>query len=241
MSRLPTPPVQPSADELVSKPEVGQTGLHTIGSIPSAPSGMPSIPAAEVAQTAAPVANVTPPLPLAGVVTTATGETGVFISEQQILDEVMKENHTLPVAVAVLCGGLTLVIYAAQGLAQAGPVGAIGMGVLMGVVLAVSVVLSTFAAWVVSKMFGEDFGSLSGLLLRVSAVVAAQFLLFLGLTAVIGPILAILASVPILLALSVWLLGMNLFQAFVFAVLLKMIEWVLIAFVAFSIASAMLA
>ncbi|MFB3137851.1 MAG: hypothetical protein ACE10B_01350, partial [Phycisphaerales bacterium] len=109
------------------------------------------------------------------------------------------------------------------------------------VVLAVSVVLSTFAAWVVTKMFGEDFRSLSGLLLRVSAVVAAQFLLFLGLTAVIGPIPAILASVPILLVLSMWLLGMNLFQAFVFAVLLKMIEWVLIAFVAFSIASAMLA
>ncbi len=241
MSRLPTLPVQPSADELVSKPEVGQTGLHTIGSIPSAPGGMPPAPAAEVAQPAAPPGDVTPPLPLAGVVTTPTGETGVFIPEQQIFDEVMKENHTLPAAVTVLCGGLTLAIYAAQGLAQAGPVGAIGMGVLMGVLLAVSVVLSTFAAWVVTKMFGEDFGSLGGLLLRVSAVVAAQALLFLGLAAVIGPILAILASVPILLVLSMWLLGMSLFQAFVFAVILKMIEWLLIVFVMLSIASAMLA
>lgn len=241
MSRLPPPPVQPSADELESEPEVGQTGLHTIGSIPSAPGGMPPAPAGDMAQPAAPVANVAPPLPLAGVVTTPTGETGVFIPEHQILDDVMKENHTLPAVVAVLCGGLTLVIYAAQGLAQAGLAGAIVMCVLMGVVLAVSVVLSTFAAWVVTKMFGEDFGSLSGLLLRVSAVVAAQFLLFLGLTAVIGPIPAILASVPILLALSVWLLGMSLFQAFVFAVLLTMIEWVLIAFVVFSIANAILA
>ncbi len=241
MSRLPALPVQPSADDLGSEPEVGQTGLHTIGSIPSAPGGMPPAPAAEVAQQAAPVANVAPPLPSAGVVTTPTGETGVFISEHQILDDVMKENHTLPVAVAGLCGGLTLVIYAAQGLAQAGPVGAIGMFVLMCVVLAVSVVLSTFAAWVVTKMFGEDFGSLGGLLLRVSAVVAAQFLLFLGLTAVIGTIPAMVASVPILVVLSVWLLGMSLFQAFVFAIILKMIEWVLFAFVMFSIASVMLA
>ncbi len=241
MSRLPSLPVQPSADDLGSEPEVGRTGMHTIGSIPSAPGGMPPAPAADVAQPATPVANVAPPLPLAGVVTTPTGETGVFISEQQILDDVMKENHTLPVAVAGLCGGLTLVIYAAQGLAQAGPVGAIGMFVLMGVVLAVSVVLSTFAAWVVSKLFAEDFGSLGGVFLRVSAVVAAQALLFVGLTAVIGPILAILASVPILIVLSMWLLGMSLFQAFVFAVILKMIEWVLIAFAMLSIASAMLA
>ncbi len=241
MSRLPPPPVQPSADELGSEPEVGQTGLHTIGSIPSAPGGMQPIPAAELAPSAAPPGDVTPPLPLAGVVTTPTGETGVFIPEHQVFDEVMKENHTLPAAVAVLCGGLTLGIYAAQGLAQAGPVGAIGMCVLMGVVLAVSVVLSTFAAWVVTKLFGENFGSLGGLFLRVSAVVAAQFLLFLGLTAVIGPIPAMLESVPILVVLSVWLLGMNLFQAFVFAVILKMIEWVLVALVMFSIASAMLA
>ena len=241
MSRLPLLTVQPSADELGSEPEVGQTGQHTIGSMPSAPGGMPPTPAAEVAQPAGPVANVAPPLPLTGVVTTPSGETGVFISEQQILDDVMKEDHTLPAAVAVLCGGLTLVIYAAQGLAQAGPVGAILMFVLTGVVLAVSVVLSTFAAWVVTKMFGEDFGSLSGLLLRVSAVVAAQALLFLGLTAVIGVIPAMLASVPILLVLSMWLLGMSLFQAFVFAVILKMIEGVLILFVMLSIASAMLA
>ena len=100
--------------------------------------------------------------------------------------------------------------------------------------------VGTGAARIVGKLFGEDFGAFSILMLRVCAVVSAQFLVLMGFAAVVGPILAMLLSLPVLLFLATWLLGMNIFQAFVFTVVMKILEWVLLIFVVLSIASAVM-
>ena len=56
--------------------------------------------------------------------------------------------------------------------------------------------------------------------------------------AAFGPILTFIASLPVLLMLVIWLVGMNLFQAFVFSVVLKITELLLLSFGMLSLASA---
>ena len=106
--------------------------------------------------------------------------------------------------------------------------------------MGVSAAVGTGAAWIVGKLFNEDFGAFRILMLRVSAVVSAQFLILMGFAAVIGPILAMLVSLPAQFFLAAWLLGMDMLQAFVFTVVMKILEWLLLIFVVLSIASAVM-
>ncbi len=68
------------------------------------------------------------------------------------------------------------------------------------------------------------------LLLRTAAVICALELTALGLGALMGPILAMFFLPPILMALAVWLVGMDMFQAFVFTIVLAIIRILLISF-----------
>lgn len=176
--------------------------------------------------------------PLRGVVTGPNGEKAVFLSDEEFDSEFLKESHTLHIGIASVCSGLFLILYAGIGMVGAGPLAGIGLAVLGAVLLGVSAAVGTGAAWIVGKLFGEDFGAFSILMLRVSAVVSAQFLVLMGFAAVVGPILAMLISLPVLVFLAAWLLGMNMLQAFVFTVVMKILEWFLLIFVAISIASA---
>ncbi len=160
-----------------------------------------------------------------------------FLSEEEFRKQFLRENHLLPLLVMGICGGLALVIAAAGGLAEGGVAGAIGAGIFIVALFGVSALTGSLAAWAVGKLFAEDFGSFPTLLLRIAAVTAAEFLIFMGLAAMMGPIPTILVGLPVLLVLVVWLVGMNLLQAFVFSVILKMVEFLMISFVLLGIAN----
>ena len=251
MSRLPLQPTPaPTATASDSptnvRPSLVPINPGMVAPEPPAPTAVPAstpppggvavaAPAAPHPQAQASPAQVAP---LRGVLTGPNGEKAVYLSDEEVDREFLKESHTLHIAIASVCSGLFLIIYAGIGMVGAGPLGGIGLAVLGAVLLGVSVAVGTGAAWIVGKLFGEDFGAFRILTLRVGAVVSAQFLVLMGFAAVVGPILAILISLPVLLFLAVWLLGMNLFQAFVFTVVMKILEWVLFIFVMLSIASA---
>ena len=76
-------------------------------------------------------------------------------------------------------------------------------------------------------------------MLRAAAVVSAQFVTLLAFTALVGPMLGMLVALPAQFFLASWLLGLDALQAFVFVVLMKILEWLLFIFVVMSIASAM--
>ena len=162
----------------------------------------------------------------------------VFLTEEEFRKDFLRENHLLPILVLVVCGGLAFLITALGGLTEGGAAGAIGAGIFFGALFGVSVLTGSLAAWAVGKLFAEDFGSFPTLLLRIAAVTAAEFLVFMGLAVLMGPIATILVGLPVLLVLAVWLVGMNLLQAFVFSVILKMIEFMMISFVLIGIANA---
>ncbi|MEE8147175.1 MAG: hypothetical protein V3T24_06195 [Longimicrobiales bacterium] len=161
------------------------------------------------------------------VVTGPDGEQAVMMSEEQFMADLLREDRTLPALILAVCGGLALLILAWKLMPQAGVEGAIGAGFLLGIFFGVAVAAGTAAAWCVAKIFGEDFGTTGSLMLRIAAVTAAELLIYVVLLGVISPIVILLIGLPILLGLMMWLVGMNLFQAFVFSVILKMIEWLL--------------
>lgn len=97
--------------------------------------------------------------PLRGVVTGPNGEQAVFLSDEEVDSEFLKESHTLYVGIASVCSGLFLIIYAGIGMVGAGPLGGIGLAVLGAVLLGVSAAVGTGAAWIAGKLFGEDFGA----------------------------------------------------------------------------------
>ncbi len=240
MTRLPNPPLGMPAEPLSSAPLPGHnSGQHHLSGHrgQSSPAGGDPAHAAH-----APHAPPTPghqmghPGNELGVV--QGGDQVVFLTEEEFRKDFLSENHLLPILVLVICGGLAFVIAAIGGLAEGGVAGAIGAGIFFGALFGVSVLTGSLAAWAVGKLFAEDFGSFPTLLLRIAAVTAAEFLIFVGLAALMGPIPTILLGLPVLMVLVIWLVGMNLFQAFVFSVILKMVEFMLISFVLIGIANA---
>lgn len=166
---------------------------------------------------------------------------GTFISEDEFFRKNMRENHTLPLILTVGCGGLCLVLYTMRAFSEGGTELATSMAIGISILLAASTLTGTAAAWFVSKIFGENFGSIGVLTLHIAAVSCTELLIYLGVNTLIGPLMSLLIGLPCLIFLSVWLVGMNLFQAFVFAIVLKIVEVLLISFILMSVASAMMA
>jgi hypothetical protein len=229
MSRLPSvPPPSPADENVNANPDAGQTGLHTIGGGPAtaeAPPPGPSQPAQ---------------MPITQG--SAQQDQAAFITDEQFLHEFLKEDHTVPKVVLVSCVALTLAIYGYRGFALSDPgaalAAAFGSCVLAAILLCIAALTATAAGWVVSKIFGEDYGSVGVLFLRFSAVAAAQFPVFEATAALVGGFLALFLAVPIMLALVVWVAGLDLIRAVFFTVILCLVNWLLFAFVAVSIATA---
>ncbi len=166
---------------------------------------------------------------------------GTFISEDEFFRKNMRENHTLPLLLTVGCGGLCLVLYTMQAFSEGGTELATSMAIGISILLAASTLTGAAAAWFVAKIFGENFGSIGELTLHIAAVSCTELLIYLGVSTLIGPLMSLLIGLPCLIILSIWLVGMNLFQAFVFAIVLKIVEVLLISFILMSVASAMMA
>ena len=166
---------------------------------------------------------------------------GTFISEDEYFQKNMRENHTLPLLLTVGCGGLCLVLYTMRAFSEGGTELATSMAIGISILLAASTLTGTAAAWFVSKIFGENFGSIGVLTLHIAAVSCTELLIYLGVNTLIGPLMSLLIGLPCLIILSIWLVGMNLFQAFVFAIVLKIVEVLLISFILMSVASSMMA
>lgn len=165
---------------------------------------------------------------------------GTFISEEEYFRKNLRENHTLPLILTVGCGGLCLVLYTMQAFSEGGTELATSMAIGISILLAASILTGTMSAWFVSKIFAENFGSIGVLTLHIAAVSCTELLIYLGVSNLIGPIMSLLVGLPILIILSVWLVGMNIFQAFVFSIVLKIVELLLISFLLMSVASTMM-
>ena len=94
--------------------------------------------------------------------------------------------------------------------------------------------------WVICKIFGEDYGSVGGLFLRFSAVAAAQFPVFAVLQAVVGGLLSFLFVVPVVMVLAMIIGGFDILRAFLYCVVLNVVNWMLIIFVFASFATAVM-
>jgi len=176
-----------------------------------------------------PASRVTPTHTAPPTTKGATGAAAApaVLSDDQFLDSLHTDNIAPLVGMAV---GFTSLLLLANGL-----VGAHGGGVTVGafaavasgLTLLVAVGLSFVVAKLVAMMFHADFGTFKELFLKVTAMCAAYDLVMLGVGMVAGPLFGLFLGLPALLILAVWLVGMDLFQAMVFAMVGTCLKFVL--------------
>jgi hypothetical protein len=170
---------------------------------------------------------------------------GAFISDDQFMHAFLKESHTVPMTVLIVSAVLSFLIYGYQGMAPADPglglAGALGACVAIAVLMGISCLTSTAAGWIICKIFGEDYGSPAILLLRFSAVAVAQFPIFAVIDAMVGGLLTLFFFLPVMLILAIVVAGLDVIRAFMYCAILTVVNWMLIAFIAVSFASAFMA
>jgi hypothetical protein len=172
-----------------------------------------------------------------GVVTGPGGQKAVFMSEADYFAQANKESHGFATGV-LLVGALGACALAGLGAAKLGGANAaMGAAIFMVVCMLIFSCVNFVAGWIVGKMFGTDYGSFGVMVLRFSAVTAAAMCVMQGASLVVGPMVALLISTPIMMILAVILVGMDMMQAFLFTIIGTMLEWLLFAFVVMSIAS----
>ncbi|MCP3903164.1 MAG: hypothetical protein GY715_05955 [Planctomycetes bacterium] len=185
--------------------------------------------------------STTPPAPAAEGTPgaqPAPGQPVYFTSENEYEADLMKESLALPLMVMLICLGMTLLVNAARGWADAGLLGVAFSSVAMIVALGIVSTLNTGVGWVVGKMFGTDLGSVGSLFLRICSVNSAHGLALVGLTTVMNPLLGLVLGVPVYIALVVWLVGMDLVQALIFTVIVCVVNIVVTTLVLASIMAA---
>jgi hypothetical protein len=170
-------------------------------------------------------------------------EQGVFMSDDQFINDFLKESHTVPKTVLIVSGVLALLIAGYQGYAAAEPgmglAGALGTCVVVALLLGVSCLASTAAGWIICKIFGEDYGSVGVLFLRFSAVAVAQVPVFAMIHAVVGGfLLTYIIYLPIMFILTMIIAGLDVVRAFLFCVILGVINMLLVMFALASFATA---
>jgi hypothetical protein len=181
----------------------------------------------------------TAPAP-SGVVTGPDGQRAVFMTEEQYFQQATRESHALHLIVLCLCGGLVLAAAAVPGMAG-GPIGMIVSSLMALLILAGNCVVNTFVGWLISKIFATDFGSFPLLVLHFAAVTAAYTVALVGLMVLAGPMFGILLSMPALVLICMWLIGMDLIQAFLYTTILGVVNWLLVTFLAAGLMSAVMA
>lgn len=164
----------------------------------------------------------------------SANEDGLIMSEQQYAQDLLRETNTLPKVVLGLSVVLTLGIYGTYGMMAGGAAAAIGSVLFGGIVMVVASVIAICAAWAVAKIFADDYGPAWGLILRFSAVATAQFPIFELMSMVLSDnrIFAFFLAVPVVFGVVMVVGGLNPIRAFVFMLIMGLINWILIAFVA---------
>lgn len=150
-------------------------------------------------------------------------------SDDRLIEDLLKDSNMLPTIVLLVSAALTLVIVAISGFQDGGSssAAAFTLGGLMAML--VSCASASAAGWVVSKLFSEDFGSLGVMTLRFSAVAAAQFPVLGALYSILGLgfFAAMLFSLPVMIGVTIWVAGIDLFRSIVFCIILGVINLML--------------
>lgn len=208
----------PAAPAGPSGPDPGHTGLHTISAGPAVAEKQFH----DVAQ-----------MPLTHV----TDDEAVFMSEQEFMDEYLKESYTIPIAALGISTAIALLIYGARGMAAGGIGSAIGGCIAVIIAMAIGALCASAAGWIVAKLFGDDYGSAGVLILRFSAVSAAAIPIFEGLGLALGFFPAIIFSYPVMLVVTIFVAGIDFVRAIVFNVILTVVYLVIFSLFIMSIAA----
>lgn len=200
---------------------------------------LPPIPADEPPPATGSVASAVPPNDTPPLGPELEASEVFDLSDEEFRRQLFKENHGLPLMVLGLCGGACLLIAAGKGYYDGGGIGAAGMSFVSLLLFVFALTTGTMAAWIVGKLFDSDFGSFGGLLIRVGALVCAHFLAFIGLSMAVDIVFVVILGLPVLLALAIWLLGMNPLQAFLFSITMSAIAVIALSVLAVSLVAAL--
>jgi hypothetical protein len=153
--------------------------------------------------------------------------TAAFVSETDFERELDREEwnatYGVPIMLTLICGAVAIALSAYYGSTQAGAefgaqtgaiLGALGYLVLAGF----AIPLGVFAAWLVGKMFGNDMGGFTSIVIRTLAVYTTCDALAGTMDLVMPPLLRVLIMFPIGLMIAAKLYGIGMLEAFVLAV-----------------------
>lgn len=225
-----------------------KAGLRTIPGSPEGPQAAASA-SSDAAPGAAPAAypgreSQPAQMPLLHSVGDGARDTG-FVSDEQFMQEFMKEDLSTPLGALALGIAGSLVVFGAMGAmteveegVRAGLAGAIGTCMVAGILLVIMTVISIAAGWVVCKLFGEDYGTAGALFLRFSAVAAVQVALYGMCLALVGPFGAFFISIPFMFGVVMWLAGFDFMKALVFNAVSNLLFWIMVGFFMMSAAAA---
>jgi len=139
----------------------------------------------------------------------------------------LNETPVLPLLVLLLFTVLAIGSQAVVGWSQAGPAAAIGAGFMGSIGLGLAIVLSVPIALLVGKIFEDDYGSFGVVCLRVGAACALHEFAGIVLVGMLGPMFAVFVSFPVLVFAAVWLIGMDVGRAALYALLCGVARFVL--------------
>ncbi len=168
---------------------------------------------------------------------TDKGEDPGTDADDVLIAEFLKEHHTLPKIVLPVCTVLAIVIAAVWGFRNGGTPSATFYGIMGLLAVMVSSVSATAAGWIVSRIFNEDFGTFGEVALRFSAVAAAQFPVLAGLVMVAGFFPAMLFNIPIMIGVTMFVAGVDLFRSIVFSIIVGVVNFMLASFAVMSFAT----
>ncbi len=194
----------------------------------AAAGGPPPAPGPAIACAAPPPRSDEPaqvPLNLGG-----GAENGEFMTDSEFMESYLDDRNPLPAIVLGFGIVLCYSIYGGFGYWAGGAAGAVSMSIMLSVMLAVACATSAAAGWLVSKVFGDDIGSVATHFLRFSSVAAFQIAVFSGLVFLMGFLPAIVISMPVMVGIVVFVGGMDMFRAIVFSVLLTIVNIMLASF-----------
>jgi hypothetical protein len=218
-----------AGEAVPEQPNTQPSGTHTIADGPAPPAPPPS-------------SKEPPQMPFIHSKAEPAGD-GVFLSDDEFIHDFLKESHTVPKTVLIVGGLLAFLIVGYMGYAGSEPgmglAGALGSCIILAPLLAVCCLASTAAGWIICKIFGEDYGSVGVLFMRFSAVAVAQVPVFALVQAVVGGfLLSQIVFVPIMFILTMFIAGLDVIRAFLFCVILGVINMLLVMFALASFATA---
>ena len=159
-------------------------------------------------------------------------DAGEFMTDADFTENYLEERNPLPGIVLGVGVALCYLIFAGYGYYAGGAHSAIALSIMVSVMLAVACATATAVGWVVCKVFGDDIGPVGALFLRFSSVASFQIAVFSGLMLTMGFFPAAIITVPFLLAIVVYIGGLDMLRAIVFSVILSLLNFMLFSFFA---------